>query len=72
MKWGQIILKDFNEIDKYVNILYSLKKSHPLWFSDYLKNLGHDVYNFGQSGVSSLDILYQFKFKSQHLFLIIQ
>jgi hypothetical protein len=55
MKWVHS-----NEIVKYLLKLQSINAPKPLWFDDWLKEWGYDVYNFGKNSCTIEDIIYQF------------
>ena len=48
------------EIAKYLNMLRRIGSPDALWFDDWLREWGYDVYNFGHGGCSIEDIIYQF------------
>jgi len=48
------------EIPKYLIKLQSINAPKALWFDDWLKEWGYDVYNFGKGGCTIEDIIYQF------------
>ena len=45
---------------KYLEILTTLEDPEPLYFSDYLKKFGYDIYNYGRNGISINSIIYSF------------
>jgi hypothetical protein len=48
------------EIAKYLDKLQRMGAPNPMWFDDWLREWGYDVYNFGKGGCSIEDIIYQF------------
>lgn len=53
---------------RYINVLTSEGNHEPLYFSDYLKNFGYEVYNYGGNGLSMESIIYYFKILSSFQF----
>jgi hypothetical protein len=49
-----------SKICKYINTLKLNNIESPLWFTDWLEMWGYEVHNFGTSGCSNEDIIYQF------------
>jgi len=49
-----------NPIGNYVIKLQSINAPKALWFDDWLKEWGYEVYNFGKTSCSIEDIIYQF------------
>jgi hypothetical protein len=49
-----------NEIVKYLMKLQSISAPKPLWFDDWLREWGYDVYNFAKQGCTIEHIIYQF------------
>ena len=47
-------------IVQYLKKLQSKNAPKPLWFDDWLREWGYDVYNFANNGCTIEDILYQF------------
>jgi hypothetical protein len=46
---------------RYFDLLSSQEIPNPLYFSDYLKEFGYDVYNYGNNGASILQIIDNFQ-----------
>jgi hypothetical protein len=49
-----------HEIAKYLDKLQSKTNDQSMWFDDWLKEWGYEVYNFGKGSCSIEDIIYQF------------
>jgi hypothetical protein len=47
-------------VTNYLDKLKSKNIDDYVWWTDWLKNMGYDVYNFGKSGCDINDIIYQF------------
>ena len=57
-----------NEIVKYLTKLQSINAPKPLWFDDWLKEWGYEVYNFGKEGCTIEHVIYQFANLKNHKF----
>jgi len=60
--------KDKPEISKYLMELESINAPKALWFDDWLREWGYDIYNFGKNGCTIDHILYQFANLKNHKF----
>lgn len=47
-------------IARYIDFFIKNRIALPLYFDDWLKEWGYDVYNYGVGGCSNYDIMYQF------------
>lgn len=59
---------DRNEIVKYLMKLESINAPKALWFDDWLREFGYNVYNFGREGCTIEHIIYQFANLKTHKF----
>lgn len=58
---NRIVLNDYKyEMFKYVNTFYQKQNYPPFHFSDWLKEWGYEIYNFGIGGASLDEIIHQF------------
>lgn len=58
--YNKQIIDGNDGVSEYLNKLKSKNNDDYLWWTDWLKSMGYDVYNFGKSGCDINDIIYQF------------